>query len=527
MPDRPSRSSSGVDRTYSAVLQHCVAKLNVNSQLTGITLAHVLSGDTCSPIGLSDFEAYLARKEYTVENLQFVVWFQDYRRRFFALPDEIQASSPGPKSFTFAVPSAARTTARIDNSKRQADALRHGAGAPMMADPSSPVSASFPRSHSGHLSAPDSPLVQQSFPASRGPGLAQAGEQPFREECMRIVATFLRPGAAKELPLDPALRDAVIRDLTWNTHPDIFLPIYEEMCDVLERTSLPRFLAAATANINLPKQLYWYAVGLVDTLVGVVIAVALITTLPAPPQASRSWRLFAVPFSALGAMQIYSAWRGFCSQVWGRGNTQLRVWEMQEMDEEAAAHWERVLMPDNADIKRDSFKAEIQMSERAPWDSQPDIVGARAAPPSSPSSPRRDEMSAIAPFAACDGVRDTPRDARRPAPSATDRPGLPLSRADSNGKFTRPFVRRSRTLHPCPSPHSKEGSGGGASVSTSRSSQAESAYRRPPVFGPERVVLDPRIQAVHQRVMRDIVHVGFWWTICFTAIILAVPALHR
>ena len=57
-------------------------------------------------------------------------------------------------------------------------------------------------------------------------------DQPFREECLRIVATFLTPGATKELPLDPVVRDTVIRDLTWNTHPDVvslFSPIYGQL----------------------------------------------------------------------------------------------------------------------------------------------------------------------------------------------------------------------------------------------------------------------------------------------------------
>lgn len=47
-----------------------------------------------------------------------------------------------------------------------------------------------------------------------------ACDQPFQSECMRIIATFLKPGAAKELPLDPDVRETAVRDLAWNTHPD-------------------------------------------------------------------------------------------------------------------------------------------------------------------------------------------------------------------------------------------------------------------------------------------------------------------
>ncbi|TFY57126.1 hypothetical protein EVJ58_g7213, partial [Rhodofomes roseus] len=68
------------------------------------------------------------------------------------------------------------------------------------------------------LATPNSPLLSQPLRPAPDP---VPRDQPFKEECMRIVATFLRPGTAKELPLDAALRDTTIRDLTWNTHPDV------------------------------------------------------------------------------------------------------------------------------------------------------------------------------------------------------------------------------------------------------------------------------------------------------------------
>lgn len=46
------------------------------------------------------------------------------------------------------------------------------------------------------------------------------------------------------------------------------------------------------------------------------------------------------------------------------------------------------------------------------------------------------------------------------------------------------------------------------------------------IFGPERVVLDPRIKAVHRRVMRDILLVGFVWGIMFTVVVLMLPYRH-
>lgn len=46
-------------------------------------------------------------------------------------------------------------------------------------------------------------------------------ELPFKEECMRIVATFLRSDSSKELSLDAMVRETIIRDLRTSTHPDV------------------------------------------------------------------------------------------------------------------------------------------------------------------------------------------------------------------------------------------------------------------------------------------------------------------
>lgn len=40
-------------------------------------------------------------------------------------------------------------------------------------------------------------------------------------------------------------------------------------------------------------------------------------------------------------------------------------------------------------------------------------------------------------------------------------------------------------------------------------SPARNGFLRPPIFGPERVVLDPRIKALHKQVLLSIFYVGF------------------
>jgi len=52
-------------------------------------------------------------------------------------------------------------------------------------------------------------------------GSSLAKDIPFKEECMRIVATFLKPGSPRELNLDAAIRDATMTELAHSTHPDV------------------------------------------------------------------------------------------------------------------------------------------------------------------------------------------------------------------------------------------------------------------------------------------------------------------
>ncbi|KAG5648704.1 hypothetical protein DXG03_000051 [Asterophora parasitica] len=400
-------------------------------------VANVLAGDTCAPISLADFEKHLTFIEYSVENLQFVVWFQDYRERYFK--SHAQAS-PAREEFAFSSPNSAKTERQAEESLARLDQARiEESKEPPSPNPTSPSPLLPP--HYSPLALP--PLTHTVSTNS------DSETQRLNTECQRAVATFLSPGSSKELLLDATVRDTVIRNLSLDCHPDVFLPAYEEIYNLVERCSLPRFLSLASANINLPKQIYWYAVGIINIVIGVFLALILIMRLPTPPQANRAWRIFPVGFCSLGAGQCYSAWRGYCSQVWMRGNTQLRVWEMQDMDVEAKAFVNRILDPHTM---RPPYECEDR-SEKA----------------------TKHIVASIAPFS------------------------------------VEPLAHSSDTIA------SSYGSGTGHSDSARH-------FHRPPVFGPEAVVLDPRIKAVHRQVMIDTCRFGLFFMVVFSALIFSVPS---
>jgi len=227
----------------------------------------------------------------------------------------------------------------------------------------------------------------------------------------------------------------------------------KKIYNMLEATTLPRFLAFASTNINLPKQIFWYSLGCFNITISIVIAVALILTVPTPPQSNRAWRLFSAVFAACGSGEIYSAWRGFCSQIWRRGNMQLHVWELQETDEESKLFVRSVL--GNS------------------WPSP---------------SPGRLNFGQV-----CNSPDGTGTKDGKPVPIYI------MDKDDSKASI--PYQSNPR-----------------------KGSDAKNGFSRPPIFGPERVVLDPFIQETHRRVMRDILVVAIGYTLVFSAIVLSVPA---
>jgi hypothetical protein len=202
-------------------------------------------------------------QEFSVENLQFVVWyqvwlcascvvhyyhlfFQNYRRRF--LESAPNCHSRHVKDAKVHVPSRASIDRRVTKSNAGPPTSDEKGGAseqqmlnvmPEMHEVASPESDSIAAPSSIRPTVTQRQSSQTSNKPSCGPSVdpssgdfadisnyelsppSSAKELPFKEECMRVVATFLRSNSPKELNLDAAIRDAITRDLAHSTHPDV------------------------------------------------------------------------------------------------------------------------------------------------------------------------------------------------------------------------------------------------------------------------------------------------------------------
>ena len=169
---------------------------------------------------------------------------QDYRKRFFALSPSEQALSPPPCDVEFS-PHSSGTLPALPNPTLSHDPSPHSAQGervdlfsptdismtPILPIPDrvqppslSKAAASAPllslsrsRESSQHSPATsiDALKIKPSSPLMGFPS------QPFKKECIRIIATFLRPDAVKELPLTDTVRFRAIKALAHTTHPDV------------------------------------------------------------------------------------------------------------------------------------------------------------------------------------------------------------------------------------------------------------------------------------------------------------------
>ena len=131
--------------------------------------------------------------------------------------------------------------------------------------------------------------------------------------------------------------------------------------------------------------------------------------------------------------------------MFARGRVQLRVWELQDVDEEARRFWTKTLDPE--DKSNSDYLLEwdpVSEDYKAIADVGSDPVARVDSPPSSSTSIPQDDSA---------GLREPP-------------PVVPLH-------------------------------------------AARNGFNRPPVFGPDKVVLDPRIKALHRQVVREVFLVGF------------------
>lgn len=163
-------------------------------------------------------------KENALQNLQFVVWYQSYVKRFFNLPRHVRSLAPGPPDVVF---ERARNLRPVFIHRESAALVEEGL-ALCLQDPT--------------IDAAKDRIVRQILPPGEGAtygsssvdasDLGDIGDrdswssartlvQPCRDECLHIAETFFKTGSSKGLKLDASTRSTVFLRLRRTTHPDV------------------------------------------------------------------------------------------------------------------------------------------------------------------------------------------------------------------------------------------------------------------------------------------------------------------
>jgi hypothetical protein len=280
-----------------------------------LSFERILDNHTMEPTSLRDFMNYLIYVAHDAENLQFFLWLRNYRKKFYALRMDEQKLSPfwtapeGPPiepSKSQMPPSSTQFTS-VDSPRRMVS------------------SEDFRLSEESTIKMKSMQEVVEDANVQAGLFWQPFSCQPFREEVTRMTATYIVPGAPRELNLSQRDRASVLHALQHTTHPSALDAAASVVEMTLRGQSHPNFVRWAIGNGTRPHTIFGRVLGAVVTLLGIATAVTL--TLSSAPRWYRA--LAAIPF-ALGVFFVIGTRSGLCPLLYVLGHArELQPWEMR------------------------------------------------------------------------------------------------------------------------------------------------------------------------------------------------------
>ncbi|GAA5844282.1 hypothetical protein JCM11251_003751 [Rhodosporidiobolus azoricus] len=112
-----------------------------STPLNDVRLADVIANKHLSPLSLKDFEGYLVFKEYSAENLYFILWLNEYEKEYNAYMADPSVQKQQPQASLNTDPSAPRTASHLP--EYLAESLRRGLD--VFFAPDGPLELNLPR----------------------------------------------------------------------------------------------------------------------------------------------------------------------------------------------------------------------------------------------------------------------------------------------------------------------------------------------------------------------------------------------
>jgi len=280
---------------------------------------------------------YLVYIEHSAENLQFFLWYNDYKQRFMAadtvdlslasewtqeMEDETIAKLQKDAAERLRKePAAADIFKGTDFEKRHEGAIENK-------DPfgTPPRSA---KSEDGHSFVSGAYSVASTQQNRASDAFKQAGVkqpftiQPFRSEIVRVITTYIGEDAPRQLNLSSRERKVLLTALAYTTHPSAFRSVARVIENTLRRQAHPNFIRWTICNGN-PARVF-FARGLGVSLIFLSLAAAILLTLS---KAGRGYRAIPAIGLVLGISTLIAAYKGMCVVLHGMHHRHIRPWEL-------------------------------------------------------------------------------------------------------------------------------------------------------------------------------------------------------
>nr|POE59054.1 hypothetical protein CFP56_24324 [Quercus suber] len=300
---------------------------------------------------------YLKYIEHSAENLQFYLWYQDYKARWSKLSSSERALSPAweqvysdtepaghgsnrPKRVNPAIADILKDTDFADNNtKSQSNPF--DTPSKLSSDVMSEYRSSMADDKTLASSIAHEMVADQAFEDAgmkwkpcmliiHSPLIARTNAyndkvttQPFRDEVNRVITTYIAEGSPRELNLSSRERQSVLQALQNTTHPLAFQSVVNTVEYSLRKQAHSNFIRWTICNGNRPRVVFARGLGVSLILIG-LIADLLITL----SGASRGWRVLPFPAWFIGIATLVAAWKGMCVVLHGLHHRHVRPWEL-------------------------------------------------------------------------------------------------------------------------------------------------------------------------------------------------------
>lgn len=352
-------------------------------------LDRVLENKTCSPMSLHDFYLYLKHVEHSSENLEFYLWFKNYEANYPKSKEAPAAAAPikdlpllptDADAMSETTYSAKSSMAEIVAGKTPSQTPGCPAHSPVLTSNAAKQSISSLSDSIVKAEAPCARAVAQPEPGrwthrifrwslvsgnsskrqqrlgsrdfcrdgvcafdtdeEKGasavplPLLSKATKAPpteNRAELDAAIATYLLPGAEKELNISSVLRHRVLNNLQGSSDPRYIQPVADHIYEVMKNCSHRNFVSLGVSTGTYETICVGNLFGVLNILAGFLLV--LLRGLYPHIGAHSRWEVFySFPLWCMGTALILVGTQGMCFILLSMSRRQALPWERFDDD---------------------------------------------------------------------------------------------------------------------------------------------------------------------------------------------------